>query len=150
MGTAWVHEAIHDVGFMMLDVRAGKTFLRGGVYQKRPFLGDPQWKAMELALASGGSFDAVKSLVVLSPVPVAFLSPTMTNLIAKGSLGAADDLEGLWTGNGVKELPTLLEMLYSWKCMQPDREVTIVAGDIHIGLHTKIMRRGLPVFHQVT
>jgi len=151
---AFLHHRIYDCGIMMLDTRACKTFLRPVEPMERGYLGEAQWRAMEQALAEGGLFDGCKSLVVCSPVPVAFLSPVMTETIAKGSLGAADDLEGLWTGNGAAELEPFLEMLYRWKKgadrLRTDREVTIVAGDIHIGLTTDILCQNEFAFCQLT
>lgn len=154
---AYIHHRIHDVGIILLDIRACKTFLKApNCPAEKDFLGEAQWGAIEKVLNKGGAFDGVRQLVVCSPVPVAFLSPTMTATIATGSMGAADDLEGLWTGHGYDELDDLLALLLDWKRNEVTgpREVTIAAGDIHIGLTTDIYNvsggRTEKVFTQLT
>ena len=156
---AYIHHKIHHTGIMIIDVRAAKTFNREHAdNQGKPignaYLGNAQWKAMKRALSPDGYFADCTNLIVASPVPVAFLSPSMTMMIAKGSGGAADDLEGIWTGNGKEELAPFLEMLYQWKSQQgkgQTREVTIAAGDIHIGVCSEIYTpRGDWAFSQIT
>merc|ERR1712230_204135 len=63
----------------------------------------------------------------------------MTKKIGQ-NVSAADDLMGLWTGHGLAELPMMLNLLYEWKMggNGVGREVTLVAGDIHIGLQSDI------------
>jgi len=144
---AHIFHKVHDIGIAIVDVRASKTFLRAPGKISRPYLGDEQWAEFESALAPGGLYDDVRNLIVCSPVPVAFMSPKTTKALART---VADDMIGLWTGNGELELPHLLDLLWKWKTTKKHREVTIAAGDIHIGVQTTIFRDNLPAFHQVT
>jgi len=145
---AHIFHRVRDIGVIVLDVRATKSFLRSTreTLIERPFLGDKQWGELEAVLSPSGDFSTVETLVVASPVPMAFMSPATTNFAKLG----ADDLAGIWTGDGIKELPIILDLLWKWKTAKPNREVVIAGGDVHVGIQTTVFRNGAPAFHQMT
>jgi phosphodiesterase/alkaline phosphatase D-like protein len=130
---AFYIETINNVGFVVLELRACKSWMRDEEDPPDSFLGRQQWNALHIALDPGGVLGEVQKLVLCSPVPVAFLSPEMTDTMKH----VIADFEGLW-GAFRDELLQLMDKLRDWKAASPGREFIIAAGDVHIGIHTQI------------
>jgi hypothetical protein len=123
-----------EYGVMLLDSRGNKTFnpVPG---DPRPYLGTSQWQMIYGALAPGGDFERVKTLVVGTQIPLFFFSRSLTERIAK----KGDDFEGHWAyGNNQYEMYELLGLLRAWKLRDPSRRIVMVGGDMHLGGYSNV------------
>lgn len=130
------------IGVLFVDQRGGRSFERDTV---RPYLGVPQWGRISSALASGGYFDDVRALIVVTSVPLVYLGDSITN----GGSGIADDLQDHWAyGAHLAEQIQMLRALRKWKQVR-GRELLVVGGDVHIGCRTDIEHHGKTIFKQL-
>mmetsp|Transcript_70553 Transcript_70553/g.178624 ORF Transcript_70553/g.178624 Transcript_70553/m.178624 type:complete len:640 (+) Transcript_70553:62-1981(+) len=129
--------AFGDVGFVFLDLRACKTFHKQPVDEAAPMLGNDQWRALEDALhAEGGLLTGCKAILVLSPEPVAYVTPKPTSVAGEH---VVDDLLGQWSApRHLAEVPRLLKSLLAWRAQDPARAVLLLGGDVHEGGWTDI------------
>jgi len=125
--------SIHGTGVIMLETRASKSWFRSPDDDESSFLGKEQRQRVFDALREDGSLDSMHSLLVCSPVPLAFLSPQMTKTMRHG----VADFYGLW-GAFEHELQAFLEALRHWKLRDTNRELVVAAGDVHVGIQSDI------------
>jgi len=132
------------VGVICLDQRGGRSFT---VDPTRPYLGAAQWKALEELLAPDGTFSAVRALIVVTPIPLVYLSPTLVKL----GNHFMDDLMDHWCyGPHRKEQIELIRLLRYWKERGAgEKEVLVVGGDVHIGGQADIKHRGKIILKQL-
>jgi len=127
---------LNGVGILMLETRASRTWFNDSGHRSS-FLGDHQTDLVNQALQEGGVLADVDTLVVCSPVPLAFLSPSTTISLKK----TVEDFKGLW-GAFEDDLAGLISVLHDWKCVRPNRELVVTAGDVHLAAHTDIFKAG--------
>lgn len=133
------------IGVLFLDVRGGRSFHADAL---RPYLGTPQWSDISEALrGSKGMFSSARALLVVSPVPLAFLSSEISGV---GS-HVMDDLMDHWSyGAHRKEQLEMIRLLRYWKqAGEGKRELLVLGGDVHIGGHTEIKHQGKTIFRQL-
>lgn len=130
------HHAFGDVGVLFLDQRACKTFHWKDEDVDSPMLGDDQWRSIKDALFKhDGTFAKCRALFVLSPQPVAYVSPTATVIGGK----VVDDLLGQWSApNHVAEVPRFMNSLLRWQSHNSERTILLIGGDVHEGGWTDI------------
>jgi hypothetical protein len=134
-----------SIGVLFLDQRGGRSFQRDAT---KPYLGTSQWAELTKALAPGGLFSAVRALVVVTSVPLAYLS---SNLTVLGS-NVINDLMDHWSyGPHRKEQIELIRALRRWKedSTAGRRELLVVGGDVHVGGHTQIKYHDKVIFQQL-
>jgi phosphodiesterase/alkaline phosphatase D-like protein len=132
------------IGVLFVDQRGGRSFQRDAA---RPYLGTTQWKAIKEALAPGGRLSSVRALLVVTSVPLAYLS---TRISQAGSR-FMDDLMDHWAyGPHRKEQIEMIRLLRKWKELgKGGRELLVLGGDVHIGGFTDIKHRGNIIFKQL-
>jgi phosphodiesterase/alkaline phosphatase D-like protein len=141
-------------------------------YLKRGFLGMKQWAWLEGLLGPGGALSTQKALIVVSPVPVVFLSTvleplaTVSQALLSGSqaLGKYIDVfndyaeilgennkmvMGMWELHK-EEQDRFLSLLHSWKAHDSSRGLIICSGDVHFGAVSNIYVSGQYAFPQIT
>ena len=146
----------------MLETRASRTWFNSS-QGPSSFLGSQQTELVHQALLQGGALADVDTLVVCSPVPLAFLSPASTNSLKN----TVEDFKGLWAAFEA-DLSDFITKLHNWKvfvhtrdlvvgthelrwqCARPGRELVITAGDVHLATHTDIFKNGQFVCPQLT
>ncbi|MFD2205795.1 alkaline phosphatase D family protein [Kiloniella antarctica] len=131
-----------EIGLLFVDQRGGRTF---EFDPARPYLGTEQWNQISTALSPGGYFDDVRGLVVVTSVPLVYLGDAITN----GGSGLVDDLQDHWAyGTHRAEQVEMLRALRKWKAVG-GRELLVVGGDVHIGVHTDIKHNNQTIFKQL-
>eukprot|EP01065_Artemidia_motanka_P006845 TRINITY_DN13346_c0_g2_i1.p1 TRINITY_DN13346_c0_g2~~TRINITY_DN13346_c0_g2_i1.p1 ORF type:complete len:768 (+),score=266.63 TRINITY_DN13346_c0_g2_i1:65-2305(+) len=125
-----------DVGALFIDMRGPRSFrcpqdqLKG----EPPLVDEEQWQLIESSLAQ---WQDVKHVMFCTPVPVCLFTEAMTRLGAR----FVNDCAGQFAFSQKDALIRLLDMLDAWRTARPDREVTVYAGDIHIGQLTNIYNK---------
>lgn len=134
------------IGVLLLDLRGGRSF---GFDPARPYLSAEQWRDIRKALLGrSGIFSApaVRALVVVSSVPLVFLS----GFIAGVGSQKMDDLRDHWSyAPHRKEQVEMIRLLRYWKQKEKNREVFVLGGDVHIGGYTDIRYRDQSIFKQL-
>mmetsp|Transcript_108239 Transcript_108239/g.316577 ORF Transcript_108239/g.316577 Transcript_108239/m.316577 type:complete len:714 (-) Transcript_108239:59-2200(-) len=129
------HHAFGDVGMAFVDVRGCKTFHRIEG-DPAPFLGKDQWRALEDGAEGEGVFGGCKALLMLMPVPIAYVTETATMVAGKH---VVDDLLGQWSATAhLPEVPRFLGLCSQWRGSAEGRQVLVVGGDVHEGGWTDI------------
>ncbi|MCA9669376.1 MAG: alkaline phosphatase family protein [Myxococcales bacterium] len=135
-----------DVGVLFVDQRGGRSFETD---LARPYLGSKQWARIAEALGPGGAFDAVRALVVVTSVPLAYLGMRVTN----AGVHVFDDLHDHWAfGSHRMEQVEFVRALRNWKQAPhaaASRDLIVLGGDVHLGAHTEIKHEGNTVFRQL-
>lgn len=130
------------IGVLFVDQRGGRSFERDTA---RPYLSEPQWNRIVGALGSGGYFEDVRALIVVTSVPLVYLGDSITN----GGSDAADDLQDHWAyGAHRAEQVQMLRALRTWKA-NGGRELLVVGGDVHIGCQTDIKHDDQTIYKQL-
>lgn len=131
------------MGALFVDQRGGRSFETDPA---RPYLSTRQWNEIRAAL-DDGILSGVSVLVVVTSVPLAYLGLQVTHA---GS-PLKDDLEDHWAHPRHRmEQIEFLRTLRRWKeAGRGARDLIVVAGDVHVGGHTRILHRGRPVFSQL-
>mmetsp|Transcript_42171 Transcript_42171/g.86223 ORF Transcript_42171/g.86223 Transcript_42171/m.86223 type:complete len:563 (+) Transcript_42171:63-1751(+) len=149
------------VGLLALDTRCkGFTqesypYKTGGMYPSAdggnacPFLGMPQWQAVEAALGDGGAFREATCLLVVATCPPLFLGAKGTKFVTD-YLGGNDFLGSWGAERNLPELVRLLDGLRAWKGRNANRQIVMVGGDVHSGLVTDVKHNGALIFQQLT
>ena len=142
-----------NVGIVILDQRGGRSFYKAvngdDESADEGYLGRAQWDDLEREIVhQDGMFasDDVQHLVVATSVPLVYLNSVLTDVGAQ--VDSINDLKDHWAyGEHEAEQSRMIDMLLNWKygdahATTPynDRTVTIVAGDVHVGLHSLIRR----------
>lgn len=131
-GNEYHRHRFGSVGFMFIDTRCGRAYVDD---VDHPLLTNAQWKTITDDLGPGGMFSDIKALVVLSPVPVAFLDYKR----AEEARAAENDLRDHWSFRKfVHDQRAFVHMLKDWKEARNDRELYLVGGDLHVGGYTDI------------
>ena len=130
------------IGVLFVDQRGGRSFAYDPA---RPYLGTTQWDSITKSLTTG-PLSRVRALIVVTSVPLVYLGTTTSSL---GSV-VVNDLCDHWAfGPHQKEQIEMLRTLRQWKESAMDRDLMVVAGDVHIGGETEIRHNGHPVFRQL-
>lgn len=132
------------IGVLFVDQRGGRSFQRVAA---RPYLGTGQWKDIKQAFAPGGLFSSVRALLVVTSVPLAYLSTRISQVGSR----IADDLMDHWAyGPHRKEQIEMIRLLRKWQELgKSRRELLVLGGDVHIGGSTDIKHRGNIIFKQL-
>ncbi|CAJ1334413.1 unnamed protein product, partial [Effrenium voratum] len=146
--------AFGDVGILFVDVRGCKTFHHKPDKDSRlPMLGQRQWDSFEAAL-DGGILCGCKALLVMLPEPIGYVSRANTFLIGHT---VCDDLLGQWSAEAHRaEVPRFLKQLKAWRDSSAEKQLLLVAGDVHEGgwtdliLQTKAREGGEQRLRQLT
>eukprot|EP01006_Ploeotia_vitrea_P026164 TRINITY_DN59132_c0_g1_i1.p1 TRINITY_DN59132_c0_g1~~TRINITY_DN59132_c0_g1_i1.p1 ORF type:complete len:621 (+),score=69.59 TRINITY_DN59132_c0_g1_i1:161-2023(+) len=134
-----------DYGLLFVDSRGAKTFNRIP-NDSYPFLTSPQWDEIEANLSERGVLSPCKLLIVCTQVPMLFFGRKQTERMAK----KADDFEGMWTyKENTKELLRLLDLLETWQNRNPDRQVVLAGGDVHLAGLTYVYKNKRLMFEQI-
>ncbi|HLG12932.1 MAG TPA: alkaline phosphatase D family protein [Blastocatellia bacterium] len=136
-----------SIGILFVDQRGGRSFARG---RERPYLGTEQWERIAGALAEGGALSSVRALIVVTSVPLVFLSSSIS---AAGRINrdGLDDLRDHWAfGPNRKEQLEMIRALRRWKKRgKGERELLVLGGDVHVGGYTDIKHQEKVVFKQL-
>jgi len=137
-----------DLGVFFIDPRTARSF---APMAGRPDAG-PLLDELEKALY-GGALSAVRALVLVSPVPVAFLSSATANQLGHHATNLFNDLRDHWSYYDDRvdhrpELRRLLDLLRTWQA-QAGHAVVIVSGDVHVGAMTTIHHAGGSTLEQL-
>lgn len=132
------------IGVMFLDQRGGRSFQRDSA---RPYLSTGQWQEIENALQPGGFFSGARALIVITSVPLAYLS---TRISTPGSV-FMNDLKDHWAFEPHrKEQVEFIRALRNWKeASSGNRDLIVLGGDVHVGGHTEIKHMGNTIFRQL-
>eukprot|EP00899_Mesostigma_viride_P006531 jgi/Mesvir1/1587/Mv14555-RA.2 len=139
---SYIVELAESVAVMMLDLRGGRTYYRGdeptmALRQSKAEarMGPAAWNMIHSALKD---MTHIKTWLIGSPVPMVLYNTTVAMRGGKFS----DDLLGQWsTRENRMEMATLLNALTTWQMASPDRCVTLLGGDVHMGGFTHIVWR---------
>ena len=133
-----------EIGVMFIDQRGGRSFETDSA---RPYLGTPQWEEIKSALDKNGQFSSVRALIVVTSVPLIYLSRRVTNRAEQ----FADDLKDHWSyGSHSKEQIEFIRLLRRWKEDEfGKREFLVVGGDVHLGGHTEVFHNERLIFKQL-
>jgi phosphodiesterase/alkaline phosphatase D-like protein len=128
------------IGLLLLDLRGGRSFQTDPA---KPYLGTRQWTDLRKALQNR----RIRALLVGMSVPLVFLSSAISGV---GSHWM-DDLMDHWSyGPHRKEQVELIRLLRYWKDdAKGERELLVVAGDVHIGGYSDVKRRESTIFKQL-
>lgn len=130
-----------DIGFIFVDVRGCKTF-HMVADDPSPFLGTPQWRALEDSIVGDGVLAQCKVLLWLMAVPIAYVDPTATMVLGSYMV---DDLLGQWSARAhAPEVPRFLRLCTQWRNRVQGREALIIGGDVHEGGWTDIVNQDDP------
>lgn len=135
-----------QIGIMFLDLRGARSFAVSPSY---PYLGDVQWKEIEDALSLQGLFKDVRALLVITSVPLVYLSAGISTF---GSI-LVNDLKDHWAHQiNRKEQIEFLRMLRFW-IQSPnaagDRQALVIGGDVHVGGISEVKHLGKLLFKQL-
>jgi len=126
-----------DVGLLFVDVRCCKSFHWQSEDAEAPMLGKAQWAAIDAALAPGGMFSDCKALLALVPEPIGYVSRALTKIMGNT---VCDDLLGQWSAEAHRaEVPRFLQALKAWRELGSNKQVLILAGDVHEGGWTDLI-----------
>ncbi|HMF56269.1 MAG TPA: alkaline phosphatase D family protein, partial [Pyrinomonadaceae bacterium] len=133
-----------DVGVMFLDQRGGRTF---GFHPSKPYLSQPQWDDIHAALGAGGIFDRVRALLVITSVPLVYL----TSKVGELAHIALNDFRDHWSyGTHRPEQLEIIKALQEWKEIGIGRrELLILGGDVHVGGYSHIKFQGNTLYDQI-
>eukprot|EP01069_Polyplicarium_translucidae_P000252 Polyplicarium_translucidae@DN1144_c0_g1_i1.p1 len=144
VGQAYHFHVFGDIGIMMVDSRASKSFHRNYDDPSKdndlPMLGHAQWKDIEMAFSPSGYFSTVRMLFVVTPMPICYVGEGPNMAAAKVGGTYFDDLFGSWAAScHIPEASLLLSAIFDWRAKGPGhREVVICSGDVHQGGYTDI------------
>lgn len=132
-----------SIGVLFIDQRGGRSF---GFEPARPYLSTLQWDKIIAALETG-ELSRVRALIVVTSVPLCYLG---TGTTGHGT-GLSDDLYDHWSHpKHAKEQIEMIRALRIWKEANPgQRELLVVAGDVHVGGFTNIEHQGVTIFKQL-
>jgi hypothetical protein len=131
-------------GILFIDTRGSRSFgFQPG--DEGLFVGARQMEAVSAALAPGGLLANIEQLLCVHSMPAVYLSTGVSGCLA--CIKALRDKLGI--GLNPAEQGRYLRLLCDWKAAQPNRDVLIVAGDLHFAMETDIQRAGEPVLRQV-
>jgi len=88
--------------------------------------------------------DDIQFLIIATPMPVAYFTKSMLEAGSK----QIDDMEGMW-GMKPTEQANFFELISCWKHRKPNREIVVVAGDVHHGVKSAIYKDKQTVFYQL-
>ncbi|WP_375772182.1 alkaline phosphatase family protein [Archangium gephyra] len=146
----------HGIGFLLLDGRSNRNYHRSSV------LGANQHRVLDTVLDDWRKDETLRWVYVVVGVPVvhAEVAAALALSEATGDIaGVKDDLRDNWVSpNNLAECGQLLTRLFDFMVQRPKVEVTILAGDAHVGAVARIWSaihqlpngRGAPEFYQVT
>ena len=137
--------AFGPIGIAFLETRSARTFEPDPPTPPlRPYLGKAQWERFKKDLQSD-TLAAVRALLVVSPTPPVLVDPWLAALFAVFEPSLKDQ----WPyAPHRREQKLLLELLRGWKSAG-QREVFVVAGDLHLGVERTTIRRGSVEFRQM-
>lgn len=122
-----------QVGLIMIDMRAGRSFTRSKNY---PLLGEQQWGQLENDF--NVKFADKDVLLIVTPVPFVFLGTNICNALLSVS-DYLNDLMDQWSyKEHVPERIKLMELMRDWKLKKEGRQILIMAGDAHFGWSSEI------------
>ena len=137
-----------SLGVLFVDQRGGRSF---GREASKPYLSTAQWDAITTSLEDpAGEFASVRSLLVVTPVPLVFF----TSSITEASSNLMDDLKDHWAyGPHRNEQIEFIRALRRWQrggnSGAGARRVLVLGGDVHIGCKTRIKHNGDTIFNQL-
>ena len=131
------------IGILFVDQRGGRSFGKDNV---RPYLGTRQWNDIVKQL-TGGELSKVRALIVVTSVPLVYLSSSMTDL---GDFLVNDLLDHWSHPKYTKEQIEMIRALRDWKDADDgQRELLVVGGDVHVGANTDIKHNNKTIFRQL-
>lgn len=123
--------AYGELGVVFLDQRTARSFT---ACPQRPYLGADQWAWLRSELHQG-KLSKVRALLVIASVPVCFIGTT----IASNLDWAMSDLRDQWSHVDHRtEMIELLTEIRRWLAVSPDRKLTLLGGDVHVGGFSKV------------
>lgn len=133
-----------QIGVMFLDQRGGRTF---GYDSSKPYLSQAQWNEVHAALGPGGTFDHVSALLVVTSVPLVYL----TKRVGEIAQLALDDYKDHWSyGTHQPEQLEFIKALEDWKGRGAGlRELLVLGGDVHIGGYSRIKYHDRTIYNQI-
>ncbi|MDQ3547980.1 MAG: alkaline phosphatase family protein [Chloroflexota bacterium] len=140
----WLHRW-GDIVIMALDLRGARD------YDSGTMLGMREWEWLQSWL-TGDDAQRVSTLFVMSSVPVAHTARWFTRGFDLVPERFADSIRDRWSSTGfIDSRDALLDALFAWEAVAPNRQVIILSGDVHCASAFTIRQRdGAGVIHQVT
>jgi phosphodiesterase/alkaline phosphatase D-like protein len=134
-----------DIGFLVLDMRAARDHERGLM------LGAEQWDWL-LASLHGELAREVQTLFVCVTVPVAHSARWLSKAFDHVPGAYGDSVRDRWSSGRFIECRDLfLAELFAWQARSRERQVFLLAGDVHAASGYSIHERsGAGVLHQFT
>lgn len=117
------------VGVLLLDTRSNRMWRKGTV------LGEAQFEAIDRWCAENVS--SLKRLYVVSSIPLIHVDVALAETLRKimpGTEGMEDDLRDCWTASRNRdECQRLAKRLFSILRDNPELQITVLSGDVHVG-----------------
>ena len=135
---------LNKVGFIFLDIRGIRTWHKVAGDPDSE-LGSLQTKVVDEAFSDTGIFNDVRAVVVVSTIPIVLFPKQITQAAEKYVV----DLEEHWDYKHEDELHTFFDLLRRWQSKNPNKELLIVGGDVHLGGHTELYYHKNNFVHQL-
>ena len=145
------------IGLLMIDMQGGRSHSGSN-----RLLGAKQWEKIKKRFAKDGTFKATEALVMVSSVPLAYLSAEHTAKSIAMRF-AALPLPVLWGyaeklkhnlmdhwsyKSHVPEQKRLLNLLSKWKGWNDKRSIHVLGGDVHLCMKSTVTHNGAELFQQ--
>ena len=140
-GFEYHSHAFGPIGLVFLDNRSARTF---SLDPELPYIGKLQWERLQRDLEKD-DLATIRALLVVSPT-----APVLLNTVTSSVLSLIEkSLRDQWAyAPHQTEQRMMLELLREFKS-SGQREVFVVAGDLHIGIEKTRIRHGKVEFHQM-
>ena len=119
----------NGVGILLLDTRTNRNWEKGAV------LGEAQFEAIDRWCEE--NLNDLKRLYVVSSIPLIHVNVALAETLRKimpGTEGVEDDLRDCWTASRNRdECQRLAKRLFSILRDNPELQLTVLSGDVHVG-----------------
>ena len=127
---------LNKTGVLLVDCRGCRSWCRipQDKNSNRAWLGENQWKYLRNSLNE----TSVSSLIVVHSTPPVYLGTKSSKCLS--CIPALVDKMGF--GLHAAEQAAYLDLLHNWKTESPNRQVTLVGGDLHYHLGSRVFKVG--------
>ena len=129
---------INHIGLVLVDCRGSRSWGKvENLEDRKAWIGGVQWSQLSSALNPTGELEHAKSLVLIHTTPPVYLSTEWSRCMAFSCRCQKDKMGfGLYP----EEQADYFNMLLDWRNALPNREVTLVGGDLHHHMATYIYK----------
>jgi len=139
-------EIMNEIGFFVMDYRGPKVWHKSILDNSSvDQLGYTQYQSVVEAFSKNGTFKDVKAAVLVSTLPLLFVSTAMAQVVGI----VMEDMKENWAYAYEDELITLLDIVRTWKDEKVGRQLLFVGGDVHLAGYTEVFYKKQPLGRQL-